>query len=192
MKGILYELYRYAICEPRVDEWNAPPLNASNLNDISNALQAVNITQQERTTLDAEATDTLGQILSVLKNAEDETSQSVEQLQQTISSIQSQIGTNKYQTGSYVGNGQDTLTLNFDFEPKFYFASYKQDQTYRERIVYMCYMYNSNFAFIFNNNGGTVQYLREDSTPTKIIVSNSDVEFILNVNGETVYYIVFG
>ena len=192
MKGILYELYRYAICEPRVDEWNAPPLNASNLNDISNALQAVNITQEERTTLGAEATDTLGQILAALKNAGDETSQSVEQLQQTISSIQSQIGTNKYQTGSYVGNGQSTLTLNFDFEPKFYFASYKNDQTNRERIVYMCYMYNSSFAFTFNDNGGTVQFLREDSTSTKIVLDDNDIEFILNVNGETVYYIVFG
>ena len=192
MKGILYELYRYAICEPRVDEWNAPPLNASNLNDISNALQAVNITQEERTTLGAEATDTLGQILAALKNAGDETSQSVEQLQQTISSIQSQIGTNKYQTGSYVGNGQSTLTLNFDFEPKFYFASYKQDQTNMKRVVYMCYMYNSNFAFIFDNNGGTVQYLREGSTSTKIVLDDDEIEFILNVNGETVYYIVFG
>ena len=169
-----------------------PPLNASNLNDISNALQAVNITQQERTTLGAQATDTLGQILAVLKNAEEETSQSVEQLQQTISSIQSQIGTNKYQTGSYVGNGQSTLTINFDFEPKFYFASYKQDQTNMKRVVYMCYMYNSDFAFIFDNNGGTVQYLREDSTSTKIVLDDSDIEFILNVSGETVYYIVFG
>ena len=66
-----------------------PPLNASNLNDISNALQAVNITQQERTTLGAEATDTLGQILAVLKNTTDE---SIESISQDIQNIKIQIG----------------------------------------------------------------------------------------------------
>lgn len=89
-----------------------PPVNASNLNDISNALQAVNITQQERTALGAQASDTLGQILEALKNAIDA----------NIGSLQTEKGNCNIQVGSYVGNGQFdnnyAISLTFNFQPK--------------------------------------------------------------------------
>ena len=72
-----------------------PPVNASNLNDISNALQAVNITQQERTALGAQANDTLGQVLEMLKTKIDNTQSGLQQK-----------GNCQIMSGSYVGNGQ--------------------------------------------------------------------------------------
>lgn len=88
-----------------------PPVNASNLNDISNALQAVNITQQERTALGAQANDTLGQVLEMLKTKIDNTQSGLQQK-----------GNCQIMSGSYVGNGQlKTISLTFGFEPDMVF-----------------------------------------------------------------------
>lgn len=88
-----------------------PPVNASNLNDISNALQAVNITQQERTALGAQADDTLGQVLEMLKTKIDSTQSGLQQK-----------GNCQIMSGSYVGNGQlKTISLTFGFEPDMVF-----------------------------------------------------------------------
>lgn len=191
MKGILYELYRYAICKPGVDERNTPPLNASNLNDISNALQAVNITQQERTTLGAEATDTLGQILAALKNAIDE---NIGSINQEIQSIKTQIGGNKYAVGSYIGNGQDTLSLTFGFTPKaiFVYSSEVQQSTQAGEYAWWYYwIYNATKLYV-----NLVGRMRLD---TGVLLSGNTITFraknpryILNSTTATVYYIVFG
>ena len=86
-----------------------PPLNATNLLDIGHALEAVNITQDERSTLGAETTDKLGQILTrIVQNIN-------ENVEQDISSIQTQVnqkGDCNIIIGSYVGNGGNLqLTL---------------------------------------------------------------------------------
>ena len=196
MKGILYELYRYAICEPGVDGWNAPPLNASNLNDISNALQAVNITQQERTTLGAEATDTLGQILAALKTTTDESiNQAISQLQQSISSIQTQIGTNKYYIGSYVGNNQDSVVLTLNYPPKaiFFYSPATQTAGDTSKIAWWNYwIYNSqvlNANLVSSYDDNTTVVL---SGNTLTIKNTRSPGIILNARNATVYYIVFG
>lgn len=193
MKGILYELYRYAICEPGVDEWNAPPLNASNLNDISNALQAVNITQQERTTLGAEATDTLGQILAALKNTTDG---SIESIGQDIEEIQQTMGNTKYEVGSYVGNGTQNVTLTFNISPKYMlvFSSEPQIES-GGSFLYYHWVYDSSKIYnLYYNSGNPMRY----GTPivfnqnTFSVENNISPESLLNKNGVTVYYIVFG
>ena len=97
-----------------------PPLNASNLNDISNALQAVNITQQERTTLGAEATDTLGQILAALKTTTDG---SIESISQDVEEIQQTMGNVKCVYGTYVGNGNATARVHTTGLPYFLIVS---------------------------------------------------------------------
>ena len=86
-------------------EWtnNAPPpVNASNLLDIGHALEAVNITQEERSALGAETTDKLGQILThIVESINGE-------VESSISSIQTQVnekGNCIIVSGSYVGNG---------------------------------------------------------------------------------------
>ena len=83
-------------------EWNnqtPPPLNATNLLDICHALEAVNITQEQRTTLEAGTNDALGTILAALKSGIDS----------DVSSINSTLnskGNCNIETGSYTGNGQ--------------------------------------------------------------------------------------
>lgn len=91
-----------------------PPVNASNLNDISNALQAVNITQQERTALGAQANDTLGQVLEVLKNQLNTSDSTIEELQTQLATK----GNCLIDSGSYIGNGQTTnISITFNFYP---------------------------------------------------------------------------
>lgn len=89
-------------------------MNASNLLDIGHALEALNITQEQRSTLEAGTSDALGTILAALKTSIDS----------DISSINSTLqgkGNCSIEIGSYVGNGQfntyhNTITLNI--EPK--------------------------------------------------------------------------
>lgn len=94
-----------------------PPLNATNLLDISHALEAVNVTQLERTSLGAQETDKLGQILTVLNGKIGNLSDSIEQLQ----TVLDKKGTLGVEAGSYVGNAQDTVTVNFTHPVKFMF-----------------------------------------------------------------------
>lgn len=190
MKGILYELYRYAICKPGVDERNAPPLNASNLNDISNALQAVNITQQERTTLGAEATDTLGQILAALKTTTDG---SIESISQDVEEIQQTMGNVKCVYGSYVGNGQTTLTITLGFKPRYIYMLSKlpQEDRNHNNYVYLVWVYNNQYAYCFgsgfSNKGISVLNNGFSLSSGLDNVGGS----ILNENAETVYYMAF-
>lgn len=91
--------------------WNnqaPPPLSASNLNDIANALQALNISSTNRSTLGISATQDMQDGLILLKNL----------ITSTRSSLQSTINSNKniasssyssIKTGSFVGNGQEQL-----------------------------------------------------------------------------------
>ena len=191
MKGILYELYRYAICEPGVDEWNAPPLNASNLNDISNALQAVNITQQERTTLGAEATDTLGQILAALKNATDE---SIENINQDVEEIQQTMGNVKCVYGSYVGNGQTTLTITLGFRPRYVCMlsdNYQQNQGNNNLYVLVEWIYNNQTAKSIGSNVNFVDITISNNGFSLKTNSTNYIGEILNNNGEKVHYMAF-
>lgn len=196
MKGILYELYRYAICKPGVDERNAPPLNASNLNDISNALQAVNITQQERTTLGTEATDTLGQILAALKTTTDESieniNQEIENINQEVGEIQQTMGNVRCVYGSYVGNGQKTLTITLGFKPRYIYMLSKSPQregSYNS-YVYLVWVYNNQYAYSLGNaiSNEEISLLNNGFSLSS---GFDDAECILNGNAEPVYYMAF-
>ena len=187
MKGILYELYRYAICKPGVDERNAPPLNASNLNDISNALQAVNITQQERTTLGAEATDTLGQILAALKTTTDG---SIESISQDVEEIQQTMGNVKCVYGSYVGNGQTTLTITLGFRPHYIYMASTKEQMDSSGNFFMSttWVYNNTVTYNSANVSSSITLLDSGITFSAYLYP----EIILNGNGIRVYYMAFG
>ena len=170
-----------------------PPLNASNLNDISNALQAVNITQQERTTLGAEATDALGQILAALKTTTDG---SIESINQEVEEIQQIMGNTKYEVGSYVGNGTQNVALSFNISPKYMlvFSSEPQIESGGSYLYYH-WVYDSSKIYNLYYDGGNPM---RNGTPivfnqnTFSIENNISPESLLNKNGVTVYYIVFG
>lgn len=168
-----------------------PPLNASNLNDISNALQAVNITQQERTTLGAEATDTLGQILAALKTA---TNENIGSINQEIQSIKIQIGGNKYAVGSYIGNGQDTLSLTFGFTPKaiFVYSSAVQQSTQAGEYAWWYYWIYDATKLYMNLVGRMNLNTRVLLSGNTITFQANNPRYILNSTTATVYYIVFG
>lgn len=167
-----------------MDRWCPPPVNASNLNDISNALQAVNITQQERTTLGEEATDTLGQILASLKNMTESIGQDVEEIQQTMGNV-------KCVYGSYVGNGQTTLTITLGFKPRYIYMLSELPQTDgNNNYIYLVWIYNNRYAYCFGSgfSGKTISVLNNGfSLSSEPNVGGS----ILNENAKKVYYIAF-
>lgn len=169
-----------------------PPVNASNLNDISNALQAVNITQQERTALGAQANDTLGQVLEVLKSVVDGDISDVKSMIATIQSTLNQKGNTNSYVSSYIGNGQRSLALQLEFEPKFIFFLSENFQMDERRNTYcaMVYIYNSpiTITFISSTSTNGVSF----SGTTMNISAPSYPEQILNESGATVRYIVFG
>lgn len=82
----------------------------------------MNITQQERTALGAQANNTLGQVLEALKNATDNDISEIESTISTMQSTLNQKGNCQIMSGSYVGNGQlTTISLTFGFEPDMVF-----------------------------------------------------------------------
>lgn len=87
-----------------------PPLNSSNLLDICHALEAVNITQQDRTSLGVQQTDELSTILTKLNT-------SLKQYAKDLDDVQLSTIANNYSRvyyGQYVGNGNSTyLSINF-------------------------------------------------------------------------------
>lgn len=78
----------------------------------------MNVTQQERTSLGTQETDKLGQILTVLNGKIGDLNDSIEQVQ----TILDNKGTLGVEAGSYIGNNQDTVTVNFAHPVKFMFV----------------------------------------------------------------------
>ena len=170
-----------------MDKWCPPPVNASNLNDISNALQAVNVTQQERTTLGASTTDTLGKILTLLKSGTDN-------VKTLVASIQQQIGTNRYKIGSYIGNGNNTLQIATPFEAKFFVAVSEEPQSQ--------YSVGTSCAIIaLTGTKKSLTLLTNSIVSADFTISPQNITinspsgyafYILNLEGSKVYYIIFG
>ena len=157
----------------------APPLNATNLLDISHALEAVNITQNQRTSLGVGSTDILGQILEALKAATDNGMSSIQQILST-------KGNCNYYMGQYVGNGQTVNYVTLEVEPKLYIASYVENN---ENSYSMVYVGGSNYATTF-----TRQYsynVGASMSGTRLILRDSAIQ-TLNENGLAVTYIVLG
>ena len=135
-------------------------------------------------------TDTLGQILAALKNATDE---SIENINQDVEEIQQTMGNVKCVYGSYVGNGQTTLTITLGFRPRYIYMiseGFQQDRNHNS-YVYLVWLYNDKYAYSFGpgvldrsisvlNNGFSL------SSGTDNVGGS-----ILNENGKTVYYMAF-
>lgn len=109
-------------------------MNATNLLDISHALEAVNITQQQRTSFGVESNATLGNILQLINDK-------IEQL----NTIINKKGSANIEVGSYVGTGTSGVnhkcTLNFSFAPKTVFISTQKVDSKAP----------ATFAFIYDN-----------------------------------------
>ena len=91
-----------------MEQFCPPPLNSSNINDIANALQALNISATNRETLGISGTQDMQDALIILKNLVTTTQSN---LQSTINSNKS-IASSSYssiKTGSFVGNDNEQL-----------------------------------------------------------------------------------
>lgn len=173
-----------------------PPVNASNLNDISNALQAVNITQQERTVLGAQANDTLGQVLEALKNATDNDISEIESTISTMQSTLNQKGNCQIQSGSYVGNGTYSPTISTDLYPIVVIIT-----AYRESKS----ITGGDASYILFIRGTNPYYIAADTYTTgsdyqyHVTFSNNSISwtcrndgFGKNISGQTYFYCVIG
>lgn len=143
-------------------------------------MEAVNITQQQRTSLGVGSTDILGQILEALKTATDNGMSSIQQILST-------KGNCNYYIGQYVGNGQGTNRVTLEVEPKLYVASYVglNDNSYS-----MFYVGGSNYATSFTRH--YTYNVKASISGTRLILQDNNYQNILNENGLAVTYIVLG
>ena len=155
-------------------------MNATNLLDISHALEAVNVTQQQRTSLGVGSTDVLGQILEALKTATDNGMSSIQQILST-------KGNCNYYMGQYVGSGQGKNYVTLEVEPKLYVASYVglNDNSYS-----IFYVGGSNYATSFTRH--YTYNVNAYMSGTRLRFQDNNPQNILNENGLTVTYIVLG
>ena len=153
--------------------------------DICHALEAVNITQGERSTLGAETTDKLGQILThIVQNIN-------ENVEQDISSIQTQVnekGNCNIITGQYVGNGNIT-SLSMPFLPRLYMDSTDLDSSDYVACMHIYTGGSYLWTFYFRNGyAGRVYAFMVDC-----IVTDENFQFNHNTKtGKTYYYIALG
>lgn len=139
-------------------------MNASNLLDIGHALEALNITQEQRATLEAGTSDALGTILAALKTSIDS----------DIASINSAVsgkGNCKIASGGYIGNGQygssTPTSIYVGFMPLFLYC---YDTNYRSDNA-IFYIYNGNMED--DSLSGISSGLWTNSTITGMYYENS-------------------
>ena len=159
-----------------------PPLNATNLLDICHALEAVNITQDERSTLGAETTDKLGQVLQKIVQGTDS---DISQLQTLVN----EKGNCNIITGQYVGNANGTTSLSMPFLTRLYIDS--TDSATSSQLICMHIYTGGSYLWSFNfrhNYAGGVSVQCINCTVT-------DKKFQFNYqteSGKTYYYIALG
>lgn len=181
--------------------WNnsvPPPLNSSNLNDISNAIQALNISSENRSTLGMSGTQDMQDGLVLLKNAITTMQSDLQEVQTNMAIIAS---------GSYVGNNQTSITITFDQlskQPKIIFInSYTTSGSYR-KICCVGIGINGYVAGIevyidsddLGRNGCTyagiytVAFTTSSVTMSRLLSGDSNAE--LNTVNTTYNYILLG
>lgn len=167
-------------------------MNASNLLDIGHALEALNITQEQRATLEAGIDDALGTILTkivdVLNNKIDDVNTSM-----------NKKGNCSIQYGSYVGNGQvgstTPIRLTFNFAPKLFLCidgsvnpssggGWMDSTVYLDRPDYSVSVYDSNIG-----NFNTIYFTQTDKT---LSWWSNTAGAQLNISGTTYYYVALG
>ena len=159
-----------------------PPLNATNLLDICHALEAVNITQDERSTLGAEITDKLGQVLQKIVQGTDS---KISQIQTLVN----EKGNCNIITGQYVGSASGTTSLSMPFLTRLFI-----DSTYSntpDQVICMhiytggSYLWSFNFK---NDYSGGVSVQSVNCT-----VTDRNFQFKYHVTPtKTYYYIALG
>ena len=166
---------------PAWDNQAPPPLNASNLLDIGHALEALNITQDERSTLGAETTDKLGQIFQKIVQGTDS---NISQLQTLVN----EKGNCNIITGQYVGNGNDT-SLSMPFLTRLYIDSTDSDSSDYVRCIHI--YTGGSYLWIFNirdGHAGDIYGYRSDC-----IVTDKNFHFYGDSEADkTYYYIALG
>lgn len=180
---------------PEWDNNAPPPLNSSNLLDIGHALEAVNITQNDRSALSVGKEDKLGTVLTklntALKNFANSSSSS------TLTTVGNAFSPICY--GSYIGNGGQTARIS-------YRNSYRGAMKAKAFIVANSVYADGNFASGIgmctnNSNTGLMIYggnnIQENSVEVTFSVNSISFETReysggLNDSGKTYTYLIFG
>lgn len=171
-------------------------MNATNLLDISHALEAVNISQQERSILEVETKDKLGQILQKLKTVTDE----------ELSNINVQLGVKgncSITTGIYKGNKTDSVSIKVPTNTKYVLVNNGNNADSNG-----FWQYGYSFFFIQETplgiySGGSGRYTEfvcyntifSNGTLTWSIKGydfQGNMTMLMNENGKTYYYIAIG
>ena len=148
--------------------------------DICHALEAVNITQDERSTLGAETTDKLGQVLQKIVQGTDS---KISQLQTLVN----EKGNCNIITGQYVGNGNIT-NLSMPFLTRLFI-----DSTYSNtssEVIGMHIYTGGSYLWLFNfrndySGGVSVQSVN-------CTITDRNFQFGYSSSIKTYYYVALG
>ena len=146
--------------------------------DICHALEAVNITQDERSTLGAETTDKLGQVLQKIVQGTDS---KISQLQTLVN----EKGNCNIITGQYVGNGNIT-SLSMPFLTRLYIDSTYSNTS--DQIICMHIYTGGSYLWSFNfrhNHAEGVSVQCVECT-----VTNKKFRFDYQTESGKIYYYV--
>lgn len=172
-----------------------PPLNASSLLDICHALEAVNITQDERSTLSVGQEDKLGTILTKLNTVlRDFVSQ---QSTNTITDIRNGFSAVEY--GQYVGGGGEqgpVITYNNEnftgVSPRMIFIFPNDFSSVND---YYCigmrnYQFKRGFAVLTNLRSSQI-LLNMECDKNQLSMSGNNA-YEINVRNKSYTYLIFG
>ena len=160
--------------------------------DICHALEAVNITQDERSTFGAETTDKLGQILTHIVESINEG------IESDISSIQTQVnekGNCIIVSGSYIGNGGNLQLTIPPINGKYVkciiiFSNMNTSSSsanYRTRFSYT--VENASYMFVTTDSNCRNIPIQSFSNGT---LSMAGYDNAPNISGTTYYYVALG
>ena len=173
-----------------------PPLSASNLNDIASALKKLNISDAQIVTIKSYLTDVsgykqiqngLGQLVSVLATARNQDKEDISDLEDLFNSL-------KFVTGTYIGNGQASFTINYGQDGNFVIGfvicanhSYNDDENNSAGIILSNKMLLWNYGYCIGSN---VTIGNNSVTVQDCTYYLSGDHFLTNESGETVRYLM--
>lgn len=164
--------------------------------DIGHALEAVNISQQERSTLEVDVNDKLGQILQKLKTATDE----------ELSNINTQLGVKgncSITTGTYKGNQTESVSIKIPTNTKYVLVNNgdnNENNGYWEHGYAFFFIQSSPLGIYSGGSGSYTMFISYNTTFSSGTLTwksasyhfKDDWDRLMNTNGQTYYYIAIG
>lgn len=178
-----------------MEQFCPPPLNSSNLNDISSAIQALNISATNRETLGISGSQDMQDALVALKQLIESNTDNIQNIDEQINEIN--VNMVKSYTGMYAGNSQNSITIQTGDITKIlvlYIISSSDSNSYASGYCVCNNNGVSGEVFVYYKRG---QGYDPEVRTGQFTISGKTINFTgdgdyLNFNNSTYNYLVLG